>query len=100
MSGGEEVQVLDAPEPRRWGAVAYVSGGVYYIARERAGERASPWAIFLHEFTSGKTVRIALMDKPLGYFARALAVSPDGRWLLFNQVDTSGADLMLLENFR
>jgi Tol biopolymer transport system component len=100
MSGGEEVQVLDVPEPRRWGAVAYVSGGVYYIARERAVERVSPWAIFFHEFASGKTVRVAPIDKPLGYFARALAVSPDRRWLLFNQVDTRGSDLMLLENFR
>jgi hypothetical protein len=100
ISGGEEVRVLDAPEPRRWGAVAYVLGGVYYSARERAGGRASPWAIFFHEFKSGKTERIARIDKPLGFFARALAVSPDRRWLLFDQVDTPGSDLMLLEHFR
>ena len=29
-----------------------------------------------------------------------LAVSPDGRYLLFAQNDFSGSDLMLVENFR
>ncbi len=30
----------------------------------------------------------------------AACMSPDGRWLLFSQVDTRGSDLMLLEKFR
>jgi hypothetical protein len=29
-----------------------------------------------------------------------LAVSPDGRYLLWSQIDAVGGDLMLLENFR
>ena len=29
-----------------------------------------------------------------------LAVSPDGRYLLFAQNDFSGSDLMLVENFK
>jgi hypothetical protein len=29
-----------------------------------------------------------------------LAISPDGRYLLFAQVDAIGSDLMLVENFR
>jgi hypothetical protein len=29
-----------------------------------------------------------------------LALSPDGRWLLYAQIDRYGADLMLAENFR
>jgi hypothetical protein len=28
-----------------------------------------------------------------------LAVSPDGRWLLYTQVDQSGSDIMPVENF-
>ena len=29
-----------------------------------------------------------------------LAVPPDGRYLLWSQIDAVGSDLMLLENFR
>ena len=29
-----------------------------------------------------------------------LAVSPDGKYLLFTKIDYLGADLMLVENFR
>jgi hypothetical protein len=100
VAGGEEVQVLDVPEARRWGAVAYASRGVYYIARETGVRRAFPWTIFFYDFASQETTRVVQLDKPLGYFARSLALSPDGRWLLFSQVDMSGSDLMLLENFR
>jgi hypothetical protein len=28
------------------------------------------------------------------------AVSPDGRWILCAQLDQSGSDIILLENFR
>jgi hypothetical protein len=29
-----------------------------------------------------------------------LTVSPDGRWILYTQVNQSGSDLILVENFR
>jgi hypothetical protein len=29
-----------------------------------------------------------------------LAVSPDGRWILYHRRDGSGASIMLVENFR
>jgi tricorn protease-like protein len=29
-----------------------------------------------------------------------LAISPDGRWLLYSQLDAFDADLILVENFR
>jgi Tol biopolymer transport system component len=30
----------------------------------------------------------------------ALSVSPDGRWILYTQVDQAGSDLILVDNFR
>jgi len=28
-----------------------------------------------------------------------LAISPDGRWILYSQLDQGGNDIMLVENF-
>jgi hypothetical protein len=41
--------------------------------------------------------QIATLEKP---FFLGLSVSPDGRWLIYSQLDQSGSDIMLMENFR
>ena len=46
---------------------------------------------------TGTTTEIMKTEKPVDL---GLAVSPDGRKLLFTQLDYSGQDLMLVENFR
>jgi len=46
---------------------------------------------------TGQTTDILKISKPVDL---GLALSPDGRTLLFTQVDYSGQDLMLVENFR
>jgi hypothetical protein len=100
IAGGEETLVLDAPEAGRWGLVALAKHGLYYLGP--SGDVTSPrYAIFFYEFSTRRTTRVALVASgPGGYTTRGLALAPDERALLYTQIDGSGSDLMLLENFR
>ena len=51
----------------------------------------------LHEFATGKIRKMLTVERPIRV---GMAVSPDGRTLLYSQFDETGSDLMLVENFR
>ena len=90
--GGEEIEILPALHYPKSFAVA--ERGIYFVPPRKAGEKHS---IQFLEFATGKTFLVATIDKPMG---DRLDVSPDGRSLLYEQVDQQGRDLMLVENFR
>jgi hypothetical protein len=62
---------------------------------QRAADHTS--SIRFLDARTGATTEILKVAKPVDL---GLALSPDGRRLLFTQVDYSGQDLMLVENFR
>jgi Tol biopolymer transport system component len=100
LGGGEEEQFLDVPARRRWGHMALTDSGLYYSSRDEADARPVRYAIFFYEFATRKTTRVYQLAKPTTAGDRILSLSPDGRSLLFTQLDASGTDLMLLQNFR
>ena len=97
MEGGEETPVLvDQPKLGCWGCWAVVDEGIYFINIEA---RQHP-VIEFFSFATGRVRQMATMEKEAVLWGPNLAISPDGRWLLYSQVDQSGGDITLVENFR
>jgi serine/threonine protein kinase len=94
VDGGEETEVLHAIDhPSN---CSITDQGIYFVpVRNPAGGGSS--VIQLFHLATGKIEVVATLDKDLYY---GLTVSPDGRWLLYSQVDQQSCDLMLVENFR
>jgi Tol biopolymer transport system component len=92
VEGGEETEVLESLS--FFANMAVVRDGIYFIPT-RSG--TTGFSIQFFSFASGKIRTIATLEKTEG---PGLAVSPDGRWILYSQTDQVGSDLMLVENFR
>jgi Tol biopolymer transport system component len=88
IDGGGEAKVLDALEG--WWTVG--KEGIYFNVVDKQGHSK----ICLQEFATGKIRTIGTTERPVAF---GMAVSPDGRTLLYTQ-DDPGLDLMLVENFR
>jgi len=91
VDGGEETRVTDNVFRYNF---AITPQGLYWVPAAAADLTSS--VRFLN-FATGATTEIVKIEKPVDL---GLAVSPDGRRLLFTQVDYAGQDLMLVENFR
>jgi len=65
----------------------YSGGSSQNIAPAKEGlfyRTARPDSVWFHNFADGKTHMVFKTDKPLD---AGISVSPDGRWLLYTQVD-------------
>jgi Tol biopolymer transport system component len=93
-AGGEETPVPElatAGFPRYWTVAA---GGVYFVPQ---AEKA---VLHLFDFETRQVRQLLQFPRPPVSSLPGLAVSPDGRWLLYSQVDEDNADIIILENFR
>lgn len=96
VNGGEEVKILDDPPHGFWGYLAVASDGLYF---GHEGENHSAVLSF-YDFATQKTIAVGGMEKEPFFGAPGLAVSPDGRFVLYVQLDEARNNLMLAENFR
>jgi dipeptidyl aminopeptidase/acylaminoacyl peptidase len=93
LDGGEETRVLDQPGP--WFNWALARTGIYFL-----NESATPnGRIEFFDFASRKTTPIFSLEKPASAFG-GLAVSPDGRSLLYGQIEVDDSSIMWVKNFR
>jgi len=92
-AGGEEIRVLDEPLQGFW---ALVRNGIYFV-----NPKTTPRpTIEFFSFDTGHSTQVAPIEKELQLVYPSLAVSPDGRSLLYVQVDRFESDIVLAENFR
>lgn len=91
VGGGPETRVAD--NLYRY-SFAVTASAIYFITQP---EKTRMAVIKKIDLATRRTSDLFTLDRPpdLG-----LGVSPDGRYLLFSKLDYSGADLMLVENFR
>jgi hypothetical protein len=86
--------VVGTPIPEFGRFAAVTQKGVYFF-----NHKPIPRAIEFFDFETQRTTKVAEIEKPLQAWNSGLAVSPDGQWVLYSQIDQSGSDIMLVENF-
>jgi Tol biopolymer transport system component len=91
IGGGDETQVI--PRIFRFN-YAVTNRGVYYA--EPLQSRLPGGTIEFLDTANGRRSVLVRTDKALDL---GLGVSPDGRYLLYSQVDYLGSNLMMLDNF-
>jgi Tol biopolymer transport system component len=92
VEGGEEVKVLDAVGPG--GLFTVAKNGIYFL---KIPDKKGHSDLCLYVFATGKSRKILTVEREV---PSKIAVSPDGKTILYPQVDEAGSDLMLVENFR
>ena len=96
VDGGEESLVLERPGFSRSGFEVWGENLVYLLRDESAGPRIERF-----DLRTGQLFTVAELgpETRIGKYGR-ISVSPDGRWILYPQDDSRGADLVMVENFR
>ena len=95
VAGGEESLVTreNANFMNLW---ALGDQGLYAV-EPRAAEHKTILKLF--RFETGQSSQIAMLDQPFPKSSMRLSLPADGRWLLYDQMDRSESDIMLIENF-
>jgi serine/threonine protein kinase/Tol biopolymer transport system component len=97
VDGGEEIKVFD-PGPVAGNVHPLnfwvTEGGVYFSNRLATPDPA----IEFYDFTNKQTTKLLSIEK--SKFYGMITASPDGKWVLWPQVDQVQNEIMLVENFQ
>jgi len=66
------------------------SGGIYFVPADE------PKSLHYFDLKTKRVRQVFEVDK---VFGRGLSVSPDGRWILYSQMDEGNSDIMLYKRF-
>jgi Tol biopolymer transport system component len=71
-----------------------VPGGIYFVPADE------PHSISYFDLSTRHVRRITEVERDFDSGNGGISVSPDGRWVLYSQVDEINSDIMLVEHFR
>lgn len=90
VTGGPERQVVRTEvDP---GALDANENGMYFHANSNVTKNGD---LMFYRFPNGPITKVAGVEMRYG-----LSLSPDGRYLVYTKMTSTGSDLMLVENFR
>ena len=90
---GEESALPGMPQVKDAYLWTVVAKGIYFVPAD------APHSIRFFDFASKRISPVADVDKDLRSWIGGLSASPDGRWIIYSQVDESTSDIMLVEHF-
>jgi dipeptidyl aminopeptidase/acylaminoacyl peptidase len=93
-AGGEETEVVGALDSGYWGYWALATNGIYYL------DTAETPGMNFFDFTTRRTTRVFDLESRPAREAAGIALSPDGRTILYTQLDALSRDIVLVENYR
>ena len=71
-----------------------VRGGIYFVPAD------APHSICYFDISTRQVRRIMDVDRDFNSHNGGLSVSPDGRWMLYSQVDEVNSDIIVVDHFR
>jgi Tol biopolymer transport system component/DNA-binding winged helix-turn-helix (wHTH) protein len=96
VEGGDEVPVITMHRAGLWRYWRIVAGGIYFATTPTLGHPL----IEFFSFATGQSTEVATRQRGPDMYTPGLAVSPDGRYVLYCQKDQSGGNIMMVDNFR
>ncbi len=101
IEGGEENPVPELKDAGYWRSWGIVKEGIYFISKEPGSkETGTRQTIKFFSFASRRITPLVTVDREALWWQAGLALSPDGKRLLFAQMDYANDEIMLMENFR
>jgi Tol biopolymer transport system component len=97
VAGGAETAVVAGLTSGMWGNWVAGASGVYFVDWVAEGSVRQAWAQYRPE--SGETQRLFRLEQPIRWDG-GLAVSPDGKSLVYAQLDRIGSDIYLMRHWR
>jgi Tol biopolymer transport system component/DNA-binding winged helix-turn-helix (wHTH) protein len=94
-AGGQEEFVTSHHQAGLWRYWRVTEQGIYFATATSAGAMLE-----FYSFTTKQISEVARLTRGVERYLPGLAVSPDGRSLLYCRMDRSGSDIMMVENFR
>jgi Tol biopolymer transport system component/tRNA A-37 threonylcarbamoyl transferase component Bud32 len=90
--GGQETKILESVHT--FGAWTVAKNGIYFI---RTPDQNGHSDLCIYDFATGLTRTLTTITSGIDW---TISASPDGKSVLYSQIDVAGRDLMLVENFR